>query len=126
MELKARKRLEALARFRPDAIAEFLQVRGHRGSRGYATDCPVSNYLSKRTGKRYSVAPKGWGVFRVADDLDDDRPIEGVRVDGNIATFIKRFDRGCYPELEVGTTVVPQVSCVEADDGLVRSASTVR
>jgi len=86
-----------LSHFSPDEIAELFRREDIKGSHGAVT-CPVSNYLKRETGIRYSV-------FLSARQYDEEQRCEVVQresygVPFSVFEFIQRFDAGQYPDLE--------------------------
>lgn len=86
---------EALAKLaaqgRPDDIALHLRDQGFLGSILESEVCPVARYLAAATGQEWCV-----GV----DDIVDLARVEEHTLPPDAATFVSRFDKACYPELE--------------------------
>lgn len=89
-----------LSHFTADEIADLFRAEGIKGSHSAAT-CPVSNYLKRETGVRYSV-------FFSAARYDEAECREGpgprYEVPSSVFTFIQRFDAHQYPDLEEEVT----------------------
>ena len=75
----------------PDAVARTLKRRGCRGARGSFTLCPVAVGLERRFRVDVLVRP----------DVICFSTGPSVRTSTAVWTFIRRFDRGDYPELEI-------------------------
>lgn len=83
--------LDALAvEARAGGIAQFFLVGGVFGRRGVMCECPVAVWLHQVTGGMFDVDERGasgWDEFWRFPEV--------------VADFIRRFDEGFYPELEI-------------------------
>lgn len=81
---KIRKQLEMFAKFKPNAIAQFLYDRGIKGYRD-PDCCPLAVYLSQEV----KASVKVLNTYSVCNGKQINNP-------HNVSTFITRFDNGYY------------------------------
>lgn len=73
-----------------DGIAAHLAAKGIRGVREMPGCCPVANYLTEA----------GFHLVEVNDDeVSADEERRCIDTPANIASFVRRFDDGEWPEL---------------------------
>jgi hypothetical protein len=89
---------------RPNEVAAVLSAGGWRGVKGNECDCPVARYVGAHL-------PGGCKVFVYLDEDGDALVIAERQGDGHekervgsvafggIPEFVRRFDRGLYPDL---------------------------
>ena len=95
---------EKLAQFdTADEIAQYLQHLGIKGHRTSSTHCPISQFMSERTGLVVSTG----SAVRTFANVEYWKALEHnfkAPVTDAMCDFIARFDRGRYPELIDTTT----------------------
>lgn len=83
--------LKTLAYQSPYMIAAVIADEGVRGRRSSPCECPLARYLTRRTERSVSI---GWGS---AWDRDS---VRKVLLPTNVQQFVRKVDRGHFPELE--------------------------
>lgn len=79
--------------FTAKEIAAKFKHLGIRGERKSAFSCPLSAYLENRTGVHHTITENGYYIY--------DRTHGGFHgeLPKSVAKFVKKFDKGKYPEL---------------------------
>lgn len=90
---KIKLELDHLAGMKPDEIAEFLIIRGHRGRPCNADLCPIARYFKTING---SVLVGHNKLYTVLEERPE---FEKVDLPESVKLFIGEFDDGRYPEL---------------------------
>lgn len=74
-------------------IAAKLKHLNIKGERKSAFSCPLSAYLENRTGVHHTITDNGYYIYDRAHGI-----IHG-ELPKSVAKFVKKFDKGKYPEL---------------------------
>jgi len=84
--------VNVLAECTPDEIRDLLVFIACKGKPRHACACPVANYINKFTGE-----------IVIVSGLAISLPERSVWIEtpANVRTFIKAFDNGHYPELDI-------------------------
>lgn len=85
--------LTALNILTPKEIARKFKSLGIKGKRHKTLECPVSNYLNRKTGNQHLVAGTYYQVW------DGERCHPSRMLPRQVEKFVKKFDKGKYPEL---------------------------
>jgi hypothetical protein len=77
----------------PKEIAAKLKNLGYRGKRYSSLSCPLSSYLNAKTGNQHLVSRNYYRVW------DGEKAHPSRALPKQVKKFIKKFDKGKYPEL---------------------------
>lgn len=84
-----------------DGIAAYFIEREVRGYCGDGENCPVANYLNG-TGRFREADVNGISINAyLTDPAYSGTAFDEVATPGHVDEFIKRFDRGDWPELRL-------------------------
>lgn len=73
-------------------IAVMLETMGIKGQQSSNCDCPISKYLSNEVG--YPINTSSVAAYTYS-------PMTAVRLLGGVRYFIRNFDNGLYPNLDL-------------------------
>ena len=85
--------LTALNILTPKEIAKKFKDLGLKGRRYSSLHCPLSGYLNRKTGNDHLVSGTFYRVWA------NNRAYPSRTLPNQVAKFIKKFDKGKYPEL---------------------------
>ncbi len=84
--------MDKLGAMRPIEIARLFLEENVTGVRGEPLGCPVSNFLSMKTGERFRVGTESYRAFSAEGKIHE--------LPKSVMEFVYRFDTCEYEELE--------------------------